>query len=155
MRIPPHGRNLNGSEPRVTEEKTNVAFPERRSKQILKLRSNRVENCSSRLSLSLETQRKHLSPHLPPPSSSSSFAGPVLEFRCERCSARRGGGGGGFGVGPGPGSARLRRVCGWVSLHTEAPARCRNQGGACTDADPPTLPFFLCVCKSALLQHFE
>lgn len=63
-RIPSHGRNINGSEPRVTEEKTNatsgISEPnarrrQRRSKQVLKLRSNGAENHSS-ASLALKTQ---------------------------------------------------------------------------------------------------
>lgn len=125
-RIPSHGRNINGSEPRVTEEKTNatsgISEPNarRRSKQVLKLRSNGVENHSS-ASLALKTQEGKKSVLLlisvRPLSCPLSALLPVSQRARPRLFP-----------------AMLRHVDGCVFLQNEAPSHCGNQGGVYPDA---------------------
>lgn len=124
MRIPPHGRNINGSEPRVTEEKTNATSglstagvgesAAQQTKPQMKEQKGGKSQQRCYFYHKKKTPRKH-----------SSFCIPVRKFRCS--SARRG-------------SARVlsalfRPVYGRVFLQTEAPSHCGNQGGGYTDAD--------------------
>lgn len=137
MRIPPHGRNLNGSEPRVTEEKTNA--PSGISNAARQTNPQIKEQQGGKLQqppdfIIRNTKRPSLPSSPSAVLSSASFARPVLEFRREPA----------------------RKTCEDVFAvgflrSSEAPARCGNRGGGCTDADPPQT--FLLLLQMGSLFH--
>lgn len=108
----------------------------------------------SGVTLSLKTQRKHLSSNLRPLSSPLLFflhsCQEISPSASERSSARQG-------------SARVlsamsRHVLGCVFLQTEAPSHCGSQGGGYTDADlwmqHRLRVSFLSICQGKRSQTF-